>query len=143
MDGSFAVQALIDSLSTPTQVATLFQALGPAIERLVTSRSGYFVILRSLERFPYEHTRCVDTAIVNNGMVVCNNRYGLQVRTQVSPPSTLKPIHTHALVLRLPRRLSQVFRQLVKARTSTQLGPVFDAVERLTTDLAQTEVRSR
>ncbi len=67
MDGSFAVQALIDSLSTAeqvplcshlplsltvclqSQISTLFTALQPAIERLITSRSGYFVILRSLE----------------------------------------------------------------------------------------------
>lgn len=79
MDGSFAVQALIDSLSTADHLSTLFSALLPAIDRLITSRSGYFVILRSLEKFPYSHTQVVDHAIVSNGMVVCNNRYGLQV----------------------------------------------------------------
>ena len=114
MDGSFAVQALIDSLQTPEQINQLFAALQLHVDRLISSRSGYFVVLRSLERFPFSHTQIIDQAICAHGLALCNNRYGLQV-----------------------------FRQLVKVRTPMQLTPVFEMVEKLTTDLAQTEVQSQ
>jgi len=110
MDGSFAVQALIDSLSTPQHIATLFAALSNGVDRLITSRSGYFVVLRSLERFPYQFTRIFDQAVIANGMMVFNNRYGLQV-----------------------------FRQLMKVRQPSQLTTLFDSVEKVTVDLARTE----
>ena len=77
--GSFSVQALVDSLTTPAQVHTLVEAMKPDIMRILTHASGHFVVLRMLQRFPYQSTRFIDDAIVANVGVVATDHHGLRV----------------------------------------------------------------
>lgn len=97
--GSFAVQALVDRLSTPEHYATLAQTLQDDIVRVMTHPSGHFVILRVLERFPVPATKFIDDAIEHSCQIIGNDHHGLRI---------IKAL----LALRRPRDLTRVFKAI-------------------------------
>jgi len=99
--GSFSVQALVDTLHTPAQVYTLVESMKPDIMRILTHASGHFVVLRMLQRFPYQSTKFIDDAITNNVGVVATDHHGLRVFKAV-------------LCVRRPSELTRLFKQVAR-----------------------------
>ena len=99
--GSFSVQALVDTLHTPAQVYTLVESMKADIMRIITHASGHFVILRMLQRFPYNSTKFIDDAITNNVGVVATDHHGLRVFKAV-------------LCVRRPAELTRLFKQVAR-----------------------------
>ena len=104
--GSFSVQALVDALHTPAQVYTLVEAMKPDVLRLVTHASGHFVVLRLLQRFPYQSTKFVDDAVTASIGLVATDHHGLRVFKAL-------------LAVRRPGELTRLFKQV--ARTTMKL----------------------
>ena len=99
--GSFSVQALVDTLHTPAQVYTLVESMKADIMRILTHASGHFVVLRMLQRFPYQSTKFIDDAITNNVGVVATDHHGLRVFKAV-------------LCVRRPSELTRLFKQVAR-----------------------------
>ena len=99
--GSFSVQALVDTLHTPAQVYTLVESMKADIMRILTHASGHFVVLRMLQRFPYQSTKFIDDAIINNVGVVATDHHGLRVFKAV-------------LCVRRPSELTRLFKQVAR-----------------------------
>ena len=99
--GSFSVQALVDTLHTPAQVYTLVESMKADIMRILTHASGHFVVLRMLQRFPYQSTKFIDDAITNNVGVVATDHHGLRVFKAV-------------LCVRRASELTRLFKQVAR-----------------------------
>jgi len=86
--GSFSVQALIDNIYQASQgnatleqrqVFVLVEALRKDIVRVITHASGHFVVLRMLQKFPYQTTKFIDDAILANTLQIGTDHHGLRV----------------------------------------------------------------
>lgn len=69
--------------------------------RILTHASGHFVVLRMLQRFPYESTKFVDDAIVANIGQIGTDHHGLRI---------VKAI----LAVRRPVELTRLFKQVAR-----------------------------
>jgi len=106
--GSFSVQALIDNIYASSegsatmeqrQVFVLVEALRKDIVRVITHASGHFVVLRMLQKFPYQATKFIDDAILANCLQIGTDHHGLRVVKAV-------------VACRRPADLTRLFKQI-------------------------------
>jgi len=99
--GSFSVQALVDTLHTPAQIYTLVEAMKPDILRIITHASGHFVVLRMLQRFPYQSTKFIDECLIQHCATIGTDHHGLRVVKAV-------------LAVRRSTELTRLFKQVAR-----------------------------
>ncbi|ETO10775.1 hypothetical protein RFI_26601, partial [Reticulomyxa filosa] len=77
--GSFSIQAMMDTLSTTDQKQYLIQGLQMDIKKIILNHSGHYVILRFLTRFKYPDTKFIFKAISQYALELATDHYGLRV----------------------------------------------------------------
>jgi len=127
--GSFSVQALMDSLTTPTQLSVLVESLKRQCVRMMTHASGHFVILRLLQRFSYASTKFIDEAIVNNCLQIGTDHHGLRVVKTV-------------VASRRPSELTRLFKQVARFTMKLVENQYGNYVVQSVLDVAPTGVRT-
>jgi len=105
--GSFSIQAMMDTLRTQTQINLLVEALSKHVMQIILNCSGHYVILRFLSKFGYPYTRFVHRALVSHCYEFSTDHYGLRVMkaaVDAGPQSQLTNVfqcivkHTNTLV---------------------------------------------
>merc|ERR1719330_437667 len=105
--GSFSIQAMMDTLRTQTQIQMLVEALSNHVMQIILNCSGHYVILRFLSKFGYPYTRFVHRALVGHCYEFSTDHYGLRVMkaaVDAGPHSQLTNVfncivkHTNTLV---------------------------------------------
>jgi len=75
------------------------EALRKDIVRVITHASGHFVVLRMLQKFPYQSTKFIDDAILANCLQIGTDHHGLRVVKAV-------------VASRRPADLTRLFKQI-------------------------------
>jgi len=105
--GSFSIQAMMDTLQTQSQIEMLVEALSKHVMQIILNCSGHYVILRFLSKFGYPYTRFVHRALVGHCYDFSTDHYGLRVMkaaVDAGPHSQLTNVfncivkHTNTLV---------------------------------------------
>lgn len=105
--GSFSIQAMMDTLQTQSQIEMLVEALSKHVMQIILNTSGHYVILRFLSKFGYPYTRFVHRALVGHCYDFSTDHYGLRVMkaaVDAGPHSQLTNVfncivkHTNTLV---------------------------------------------
>lgn len=104
--GSFSVQAMMDSISSNAQIQVLCDALTSDIHRLCVNTSGHYVVLRFLQRFSYPWTQFVHDSIAMHTVHFATDHYGLRVLKAVIDAGPVA-------------EMTEIFNQIV--RTTPQL----------------------
>lgn len=127
--GSFAVQALVDLLRTPDQLSLLVESVRKNVVKIITHSSGHFVILRMVQRLPYESTKFIDDAILNNSLQIGTDHHGLRVVKAV-------------LTTRRPTELTRLFKQIARLTMKLVENQYGNYVIQSVLDVAPTAVRT-
>jgi len=77
--GSFSIQAMMDTLSTDEQIGLLVEALSRDLRAIILNHSGHYVILRFLQRYDWPHSKLVHTALTQHTLDLATDHYGLRV----------------------------------------------------------------
>merc|ERR1719193_1595393 len=77
--GSFSIQAMMDTLRSGPEIETLVEALSKHVMQIILNCSGHYVILRFLSKFGYPYTRFVHRALVGHCYDFSTDHYGLRV----------------------------------------------------------------
>jgi len=105
--GSFSIQAMMDSLRSGPEIETLVEALSKHVMQIILNCSGHYVILRFLSKFGWPYTRFVHRALVGHCYDFSTDHYGLRVMkaaVDAGPHSQLTNVfncivkHTNTLV---------------------------------------------
>merc|ERR1719245_1025389 len=105
--GSFSIQAMMDTLRSGPEIETLVEALSKHVMQIILNCSGHYVILRFLSKFGYPYTRFVHRALVGHCYEFSTDHYGLRVMkaaVDAGPHSQLTNVfncivkHTNTLV---------------------------------------------
>jgi hypothetical protein len=105
--GSFSIQAMMDTLQTQSQIEMLVEALSKHVMQIILNCSGHYVILRFLSKFGWPYTRFVHRALVGHCYDFSTDHYGLRVMkaaVDAGPHSQLTNVfncivkHTNTLV---------------------------------------------
>lgn len=95
--GSFSIQAMIDSLRTQTQIQVLVEALSKDVASIILNCSGHYVILRFLNRFGYPYTRFIHQAMVTHTLEFATDHYGLRVMKAAITPGPPRTSHRSSM----------------------------------------------
>jgi len=77
--GSFSIQAMMDTLSTAEQIKYLVDALNRDIKKIILNHSGHYVILRFLQRYDYPYSKFIHKALMQHTLDLATDHYGLRV----------------------------------------------------------------
>ena len=79
--GSFSIQTLIDCISPSNTglLEVLMESLKYNLLTLITHPSGHFVVLKILQRFPYQYTSSIDSVIKHSLYDIAVDHHGLRV----------------------------------------------------------------
>ena len=77
--GSFSIQTMMDTLSTTEQLEYLEYSLNLDIKKIISKRSGHFVILKFLQRYDYPHSKFIHKALIQHTLDLATGYYGSRV----------------------------------------------------------------
>merc|ERR1719242_2875263 len=77
--GSFSIQAMMDTLSTKEHIQCLIEALNGDVKRVILNHSGHYVILRFLQRFDWPSAQFIHQPLQTNTLDLATDHYGLRV----------------------------------------------------------------
>jgi len=77
--GSFSIQAMMDTLSTEEQIARLVDALNRDVKKIILNHSGHYVILRFLQRYDWPHSKFIHKSLTQHTLDLATDHYGLRV----------------------------------------------------------------
>lgn len=81
--GSFSIQAMMDTLSTEEQIKYLVDALNRDVKKIILNHSGHYVILRFLQRYDWPHSKFIHKALTQHTLDLATDHYGLRVMKAV------------------------------------------------------------
>eukprot|EP01084_Bolivina_argentea_P315805 547270_1 len=77
--GSFSIQAMMDTLSTVEQIKYLIDLLNKDIVKIILNHNGHYVILKFLQKYEYPYSKFIHDAIMQYTLDLATDYYGLKV----------------------------------------------------------------